>query len=147
MPCLCRSLTRVVISQLTERFSTQSTKACQLSALLPDYCSGGDFQDVKPACIARRQCRRPADRICSLAAVLETTVNRPTSRLTQERCVSPTNLVLTAVSVLLRIFVTLPVTTATGERKLQRAEIGLRQKLPEVYDGRRSSQWHCADVY
>jgi hypothetical protein len=110
------------ISQMEERFLNHSAKVGQLSALLPSYCNNSSFADIEVAAVQYSKFlpggldaleteymrwkaywrRQPAD-------------DRPI-HIVDVLSVATTLGTYPALAVMLRIFATIPVTTATGER-------------------------------
>ena len=112
------------IAQLNERFTRHAATACQLSALLPAFLSRGKFEDIEPAAKLYSKFLPDGGLVALQTQYMRwqhywerqlPTVKRPDSVLEALRVAAELE-TYPAVSVLLRIFATLPVSTATGER-------------------------------
>ena len=110
------------ISQLNERFEKHAIVAKQLSAILPSVCTETDFTDIESVvCVYNRFL--PSDSLAVEAEFMrwksywkrQPSEKRPTDvcvalRVASELATYP------SLTILLRIFAALPVTTATAER-------------------------------
>jgi len=114
------------IAQLNERFRKHASKACQLSALLPSVCKTRTFTDIKTAAGLYRHLL-PDGNVDALHTQYlrwkaywnrqSAKAKRP-DRVIDALCVAFDLGTYPAVAVMLQIFATIPVTTATGERSL-----------------------------
>jgi len=112
------------IQQLNERFSQHAVTACQLTALLPAYCTTTDFSVVEPAGALYAKFL-PGKNVTTLQMEFlrwqqywkrqAQDVARPQSATEALHAASELG-TYPAICVLLKIYATLPVTTATGER-------------------------------
>lgn len=112
------------ISQLRERFSHHSVAACQLSSLLPAYCTNSDWKAIEPAGKLYSKFL-PENNVAALQMEFmrwQQYWRRQPTHVERPDCVTDALKVATelgtypAICTMLRIFATLPVTTATGER-------------------------------
>ena len=113
------------VAQMKKRFRKQALVACQLTALLPVYCGNSDFAaDVEPAGLFYAKFL-PNGTSTSLRMEFmrwqqywgRQSPETPAPDTAVDALRAATELgTYPAISVLLQIFATLPVTTATGER-------------------------------
>jgi len=113
------------VSQMNERFSQHAVIACQLTALLPSHCAACDFGDVEPAANLYAKFLPGGDSTALRMEFLRwqqywsrqqaSDVTVPQSAIETLRVAIELG-TYPAICVLLQIFATLPVTTATGER-------------------------------
>ena len=108
------------ISQLDERFSGKSAVAYQLSALLPAYANDFSFDVIAQAASFYGQFLTDSgeNRAHSLAKLRQPVhVKRPDSVTDAMKAANDLE-TYSALSALLRVHTTLPVTTATGKRSV-----------------------------
>jgi len=112
------------MAQMKERFNKQALTACQLTALLPSHCANSDFrEDIEPAGTFYSKFM-PSGNTASLQMEFlrwqkywnrQSSESRPETAVEALRAATQLG-TYPAICVLLQIFATLPVTTATGER-------------------------------
>jgi len=110
--------------QLDERFTRHAATACQLSVILPAFLNSGKFEDIVPAVELYSQFLPDGGLIPVQTEYMRwqqywqrkpATVKRPDSVVEALRVAAELG-TYPSISILLQIFATLPVTTATGER-------------------------------
>jgi hypothetical protein len=110
------------IGQVTERFRSHSAKACMVSVLLPAYCCSSNYSSLEKGAEFYQQF------LPSGLNALETEflrwqaywqrqpVNQRTDGVCEALEIASELGTYPSIAILLRIFATIPVTTATGER-------------------------------